>query len=219
VGDKLTKILLLVVTLCSVTVTALVLRREVASRAVRDGDHLPRRIKDWRSLASRGHRIGSASAAVTIVEFSDFQCPFCARFYQMFESLRHAYGDSLALVYRHLPLQQHQYAFVAAVAAECAARQGRFEQMYHALFDAQESLGTQPMVGYAIAAGVSDTASFSASLKTDEVAQVVERDREEIQHLGARGTPTLFINGETVRGTPSELDLRRLISSHLSDSR
>lgn len=218
-GDKLTKILLLAVTTCSVIVTVLVVQREIALRTAHDGDRLPDRIKDWRFLASGGHRIGSASAAVTIVEFSDFQCPFCAQFYHEFESLRTAYGESLALVYRNLPLPQHQYAFVAAVAAECAARQGRFESMYHALFDDQQSFGTRSMVSYARAAGVSDTASFASCLGSDAVARVVERDRDEIQGLGAGGTPTLFVNGETVRGTPSELELRRIIRSHLSDPR
>lgn len=75
------------------------------------------------------------------------------------------------------------------------------------------------MLGYATAAGIRDTVSFSACLKSDDAAQVVEGDREEFRRLGAGGTPALFINGETVRGTPSELDLRRLIRSHLSDSR
>jgi protein-disulfide isomerase len=216
--DRLTKVLVVIATLCSATVTALVVRRELGTRGGVDGDRLPRHIKNWRSLTLRGHRIGSASAVVTIVEFSDFQCPFCAQFYHMFESLRHDYGDSLTLVYRHLPSRAHQYAFVAAVAAECAARQGRFEQMYDALFDAQDSLGTRPFLTYAIAAGVGDTASFSACLNRADMGQLVEGDREEIERLGARGTPTLFINGETVRGTPSELDLRRLVRSHLADS-
>jgi protein-disulfide isomerase len=219
VVDKLAKILLVVVTACSVVVTALVVRREISARSATDIDHLPSHVKDWRSLASRGHRIGRTSAAVTIVEFSDFQCPFCAEFYHEFESLRRAYGDSLALVYRNLPLSQHQYAFLAAVAAECAAQQGRFEPMYNALFVDQQSLGTRPMVSYASSAGVGDTANFSTCLRSDEAARVVERDRGEIQALGAAGTPTLFINGETVRGTPSELELRHLIASHLSDRR
>lgn len=217
--DRLTRVLLLILVPCAVLMTALVAWRELAPRRSDPGSRLPSHVRDWRALAKGGHRIGNETAAVTIVEFADFECPFCGEFYGMFKSLHETYRDSLALVYRHFPLPIHPNAFPAAIASECAGAQGHFEAMYDVLFAAQGALGQRTMQAYAVIAGVPDTAAFSRCLQSDSIAAVVQEDRQTIENLGSNGTPTLIINGEVVQGAPAIAELRRVIDSHLRDSR
>lgn len=135
---------LVVLAACAVVLTALVVRREFI---VRDEDAgsaeaiRPTRISDWRRFGGVGHRFGPATAPVTIVEFSDFQCPYCRIAWDTLRILRARYPTQVTLVYRHYPLQGiHPRALEAASAAECAGAQGLFERFHDVLFLRQESL-------------------------------------------------------------------------------
>ena len=214
-NDRVTRSLLWILTPCAILVTVLVGRQVLSTRAEAPGAGLPRRVADWRSIAAEGRRIGSPTAQVTIVEFGDFECGFCAEFRVLFASLRRDFGDSLALVYRHYPLPFHQHAYGAALAAECAAAQGRFEAMHDTLYAWWNRLADRSMVAFAMAAGVRDTLAFSRCLRSEEVAARIRRDRDYIERLGRTGTPTLIINGDVVMGTPPEAELRRIVSRQL----
>jgi protein-disulfide isomerase len=197
--------------LCAFILTGAVIRREFLSRRPLPGSGSTTvSAATWDSLQSAGHRIGSVSAPITIVEFSDFQCPYCARFAQ--EVLGPAlmrYPGAFSLIYRHWPLSVHRDATAAAIASECAAAQGRFEPYHDALFKYQDSIGHWPFERFARRAGVVSPGEFTRCLSSERVAAIVEGDRQTALRLGARGTPTFIVNGLVLSGA---LDSARLDS-------
>ena len=157
-------------------------------------------IKDWRRYAAVGHRLGPAEAAVTIVEFSDFQCPFCRAAAATLKSLRIKYNGQVALVYRHFPLERvHSLARPAAIASECADRQGRFESFHDALF-AADSLRASGWTKLAHQSGVRDTVAFAACLRDPVGGDAVDKDVIAGTELKVRGTPTILVNQYRITG-------------------
>jgi len=141
----------------------------------------------------RDHIRGPADARVTLVEYLDFECPFCAKATGVAKELRLHFGDDLRHVVRHLPLPDvHPHAALAAVAAEAAARQGRFWEMHDLLFTRQDRLGREHLVGYAGELGL-DVDAFVVDLDDPTVADRVREDVLSAEAGGARGTPTFFV--------------------------
>ncbi|MFC7732090.1 DsbA family protein [Actinomadura keratinilytica] len=134
-------------------------------------------------------------APVTLVEYGDYECPYCGRAHPVLEELRERFGDRLRVVFRHFPLSElHPRAMAAALAAESAADHGRFWDMHDTLFRNQLALSDSDLASYAESMGV--------SLWSD-----VERHRERVmsdmeggERSGVGGTPTFFINGEPYEG-------------------
>jgi len=159
--------------------------------------------------ADDGHSRGSATAPVTIVEFSDFECGHCAAFHESLDDVLPRLGQTVRVVFRHFPLdsscnpkvsgQLHPQACLAAVASECAADQGKFWQYHDLLFANQQQLSRQFLIGYAQRLGL-DVARFTECLGSAAARERVERDAREGDHLGIDSTPTVFINGRTVKG-------------------
>ena len=145
--------------------------------------------------------LGPADAVLEIIEFSDFECPFCGRAKPVLDSLRARQGDAVRLVYRHFPLPMHAHAGPAAQAAVEAARQGAFWPYHDLLFTHQDRLTDADLVGYADSLGL-DTAAFAAALAGGTHAAAVAADVALGQGLGVGGTPTFFLNGYRVVGTP-----------------
>ena len=140
---------------------------------------------------------GSANAAVTIVEFTDFQCPSCARQHPVLERIVSEYGDRVRVVVRDFPLSQHADARKAAEAAEAAREQGKYWEYASVLFRNQSALGVDKLKQYATELGL-DRARFDASLDSGKFAEKVQRDLADGRKLGINGTPTLYINGKRV---------------------
>jgi protein-disulfide isomerase/uncharacterized membrane protein len=159
-------------------------------------------------VAPDAHRKGPADAPITIVEFSDFQCPFCVR---AAKDLRELVGTSpeVSLVFRHFPLdtscnanvkrQMHSNACLAAYAAECAGKQGRFWEYHDLLFENGERLGRDALVTYAQRVGL-DAPAFEQCLDDPATHARVAADVEAASRVGVNSTPTLFINGRLVEG-------------------
>jgi len=148
---------------------------------------------------------GGASATVTIIEFTDFQCPSCARTQPILETLVKEYGDKIKLVVRDFPLDQHKQAFKAAEAAEAAHAQGKFWEFTALLFKNQEALQVDKLKEYASQVGL-DRARFDKALDSGQYAPAVQRDVEEGEKIGVDSTPTVFINGKRVKEkTPESL--------------
>jgi protein-disulfide isomerase len=189
--------------LCAVTVTGLVVRREVFSPppAAAAAEVESRTVPDWRSY-TEGQRIGPADASVTIVEFSDFECPFCRVTADRLRAIRARYPRDVALVYRHYPLSYHKNAVPAAKASICAARQGRFEGYHDALFAQQDSLGLIPWTRLARIAGVPNEAEFEACMQSSAPDAEIERDLQAGTRLGVRGTPAMLVNERFISGAP-----------------
>jgi protein-disulfide isomerase len=146
---------------------------------------------------------GGDSAPVTLVEFSDFQCPKCAVMYAHLGELAKQYGDKLRIVARHYPLEHHLQSFKAAEAAEAAHEQGKYWEYASLLFASQTSLSPEKYKEFATQLGL-DRARFDAALDSGKFAAVVQRDLTDAQRLGAPGTPTFYVNGRQVLDTTPE---------------
>jgi protein-disulfide isomerase len=150
---------------------------------------------------ARGSIVGSAEAPITLVEFSDFQCPYCAQLATVLDSLRVTHHDSVRIVYRHLPLtEKHPAAFEAAVAAECAHDQGHFKEMHDQLFSHQAELGRRSWWEFARQAGVPDSVAFALCRSDSRVADRVQKDIVAAERLSIKGTPNLLLGGVRVEG-------------------
>jgi protein-disulfide isomerase len=142
---------------------------------------------------------GATRPKVTIVEFAEFQCPFCARVSATLERLLADYRGDVQVVYRHNPLSFHLQAMDAALAAEAAREQGKFWEMHDMLFAHQSSLGPEDLERYARDVGL-DMAAFRRSLKGRSGRPRIRRDMDLAAQFGAIGTPYFFVNGRILRG-------------------
>ena len=168
---------------------------------------------------------GGASARITLEEFSDFQCPACGALEPGLRKVVNDYGERVRLVFRNFPLvQAHQYALLAARAAEAAGQQGKFWEMHDALYDHQEewSKAMEPRVqfdSYATRLGM-DVQKFKADMERADLLERIKADMQRGNSLNVRGTPTVYLNGrELMPGKlVTEADLRREIDAALASA-
>ncbi|HWK88494.1 MAG TPA: DsbA family protein, partial [Longimicrobium sp.] len=188
-----------VLVVCALTVTGLVVRRELFAARTPPPAAAPAQeqvVRGWEKLAAEGAVIGRKDAPIKIVEFSDFQCPFCAVVRTKLDSLVARAPDRVQVVYRHLPLTAiHPHATKAGVASECAADQGRFKAYHDALFAGQKQIGTRPWAEFAREAGVPDLPRFDRCVESDETAGRVARDAAVAGQLRLEGTPVFIFDG------------------------
>ncbi len=142
---------------------------------------------------------GNPNASITVVEFSDFQCPFCKRGNQVMKDLLKEYPDDVKVVFKHLPLPFHQQAKPAAVASLAAHEQGKFWEFHDELFENQESLTEEKFIEIATKLEM-DVDKFKEDLKSEKFEKKVADDMAVATQLGVRGTPGFFVNGVQVRG-------------------
>lgn len=138
--------------------------------------------------------LGNPSAPVTIVLFSDFQCPFCAKVGAVVEQVLEAYPQDVKVVFKHFPLASHRFASLAALASVAAQNQGKFWQFHDALFAAQQELSQQKILGLAGELGL-DIKKFTADVGGQEAKDRLTKDVNDGKAAGLKGTPTLFVNG------------------------
>lgn len=150
-------------------------------------------------VASYNASKGPADAPITIIEFSDYQCPFCARVNPTLDQIMKEYAGKVRIVFRDFPLPSHSEAPKAAEAAYCAGEQGKYWEMHDRMFANQQALGVPALKQYAVALAL-DTAKFDACLDSGKFASNVESDLEAGRELGVNSTPMLFINGRPVAG-------------------
>jgi protein-disulfide isomerase len=163
------------------------------------------------SIRHDDHMIGHRDAAIVLVEYGDYQCPYCRRAHAAVKDLQLRLGDQLLFVYRHFPLtNMHPYAEMAAEVAESAGVQGRFWDMHDALFDLQSQFGPHLVEDLASRLEI-DHDQLLADLKSRRFQPVVERMAAQGTHLGAAQTPTFFINGEQHMGDSDEASLAEAI--------
>ncbi len=165
----------------------------------------------------------SSENQVILTEFSDYQCPACAAYHPVVEKLKEDFGDQLKVEYKHFPLNSHQFAFLAARAAESAKNQDKFHEMHNLLFNNQErwSSSGNPQalfVNYAREIGL-DIEQFKNDLNNADTQRSVVEEKDEGQNRGVNGTPTFFINGQKVEQSPrSYEEFKALIQSKLEAS-
>jgi protein-disulfide isomerase len=168
-------------------------------------------------LGLDGHVQGPADALVTIVEWSDFQCPFCAENAPNLVRLREEYGDRIRLVFRHMPLPNHPEAQLAAEAAVAAAAQGKFWEMHERLFGAQQAMSRADLEAHGEAIGL-DMTAFRAALDERRHRDAVADDAAAGSALGIGGTPTIFVNGAPIEGAADWEHLKLTVEARLMDA-
>ena len=162
------------------------------------------------AVGKSDHALGPDDAPVTLVEYGDYQCPFCADMQAMIKAIAKSMGSQLRLVFRHMPLlEMHPYAQHAAEAAEAAAAQGKFWQMHEAIYRRQSELGSDLLHQLAVSLKL-DIAQFDADLEARRYRPRVKRDFMGGMRSGVASTPAFFINGRRYDGA---LDQASLLSA------
>jgi len=142
---------------------------------------------------------GGVDAKVTIVEWSDFQCPFCSRVVPTIGEINKAYGDDVKIAFKHNALPMHNRARPAAVAAEAAGKQGKFWEMHDILFANAKELTDENFVKWAEEIKL-DVEQFKKDLTDPAIGKKVDENQKQGTGLGARGTPAFFVNGRYLSG-------------------
>jgi protein-disulfide isomerase len=215
---KLDVVLTATLVTCAVITTGVVLRREFVAPALapRQAELRPALIPHWQDGLTKGMRLGPDAASVKLIEFADFECPFCGGFHKTLKTLQNHYPSQISLTYVHFPIPGHRFAIPAARVAECANDQGRFEAMYDQLFEGQDQFGLKPWDDYATAAGVPDMAAFDACIKKTDPIPRVEEGKALGAKLDVQGTPTIIINGWKLGHPPSEAELDEMVQRILA---
>ena len=142
---------------------------------------------------------GPEEAWVTVVEFADFQCPYCGRVVPTLREVDAERPDEVRWVFKHLPLSMHPRALPASIAAECAHEQDRFWPMYDTLYSHQNALSDSALESHAKAAGV-DLEAWRTCLDSDRPKEVIANDRKQAVDAEVQATPTFFVNGKPLVG-------------------
>ena len=158
--------------------------------------------------------LGSSNAAVTLVEFADYECPYCQKVAKDLKKLKDDFGDKIALTYKDYPLPMHSRAEKAAEAARCANKQNRFWEFHDEIFHSKE-LDVDQLKAQARALNL-DAASFDKCLDSGETAAAVEKDKKEGNRLGITGTPAFFVNGHYLSGALDYATLRKVVEQQMA---
>lgn len=191
-----------VLCVCAVTVTGLVVRQQFFAPPAAAASGVPQNIKNWRDFQG-GRLLGAPNGRVSLVVFSDYECPACRGFSKVVDSLRARYPDVLSVYYRHVPIPSHVHARPAALAAECAAAQGRFAEAHRVLFSDPDSNGIRPWSAFATQAGVRDVRAFETCIRDSSEIALVKKDEADATRLGVKVTPTLLLDEQLIEGAPS----------------
>ncbi len=193
----------ILVTVCAVTVAGTVVWKS-STGSVSESPGRPEYVEAWDQLLDSGRRLGPASAPVQIVEFGDFQCPFCRTFHQAVLNVMDKLPGQISLVYFHLPLSIHPHAVPAARAAECAAAEELFEPMAAELLAKQDSMGMKSWASFARSVGIAHTMSFLRCTEDPLTITQIEHHRVLAAELGIKATPTVMINGWRFQAPPTD---------------
>jgi protein-disulfide isomerase len=166
-------------------------------------------------VAANGPAKGSPSAPIELIEFSDFQCPFCLRADPTVQQVLKTYGDRIHFVYRHYPLPNHPNARPAAEAAACANEQGKFWPYHDRLFANPTKLSAADLKQHAADLGL-NAAQFNACVDSHKFKSEVDADVRDGEQAGVNGTPAFFINGRTISGAQPYDVFKKIIDEELA---
>jgi protein-disulfide isomerase len=183
------------------------------------GPQPPKLLEDPVAIPTAGSPIrGPADAALTLVEFSDFQCPYCYLAAGKLDAVLKAYPGKIKLIFKQFPLDTHSQAALAAAAALAAHRQGKFWPMHDALFAHRRELSPPSVLALARDAGL-DMNRFEADLNSAETRKVIAKDLDDGDRAGVEGTPSIFINGRKYNGGLDLPTIRPIIDSELKKAK
>jgi protein-disulfide isomerase len=167
-------------------------------------------------VSERDHVEGPATAALTLVEYGDYQCPYCGAAYPVVKRMQKTLGNKLRFVFRNFPLTQaHPYALVAAEAAEAAGLLGKFWPMHDIIYENQEALSAESLVAWALQLGL-ERQELQEALKHPDIPKRIKEDRMSGVRSGVNGTPTFYINGVRHDGAPDYDTLLAALESKIA---
>lgn len=217
--ERVHRIVTVVLVLCACLVLLEIGRRALVTNPATTAlqSRSPQFLENWERLAGGGNLTGREGAPVKIIEFADFQCAYCAEARGELDRIQGRYSESVAAVFRHYPLHLHAHSFAAAMAAECAAKQGRFVQYRDLLFASQDRIGTTRWSVFAEEAAVPDIPSFRRCMAEEATRGRVEEDLRLGQEIGVRTTPTIIVNGQAFFGADAMEAIEDLIRRTLAE--
>lgn len=158
--------------------------------------------------------VGSANAKVTLIEFSDFECPFCKRSQEVNRALREKYKDKIRWVFRDFPLPFHKDAMFAHIAVNCSIPQNKYWEFFNLLFDNSGKLGHDRVIELSKTIGL-DQNKFNACIKDENIKKEIETDMAYAKSIGVNSTPTFFINGRLIEGAMPKESFEEIIEEEL----
>ena len=168
------------------------------------------------SINSNDHIYGNPNATLELVEYGDYECPYCGRAYPIVKDIKLKLDGDLKFVFRNFPLSKiHPHAVMAAVATEAAGSQGKFWEMHDIVFENQKSLDKENIIHFAGLIGL-DVDRFKLDIQDKILSEKVEKDFEGGLRSGVNRTPTFFINGEKFEGDWSDGELLDFLRSQLA---
>jgi protein-disulfide isomerase len=183
------------------------------------GPEPPKLLDDPVTIPTAGAPVrGPEGAVVTLVEFSDFQCPYCSIAVAKLNAVLEAYPEKIRLIFKQFPLDMHSQAALAAAAAVAAHQQGMFWPMHDALFAHRRELARPLILSLARTAGL-DMKRFAADLDSTQTKATVTRDLEDGDRAGVEGTPSVFINGRKYNGSLDLPAIRKVIDEELKNAK
>lgn len=157
------------------------------------------------AVGSSDHIQGSTNAPVEIVEYGDYECPYCADAHPIVKKIQKTFGSQIKFIFRNFPLSEiHQYATLAATAAEAAGKQGKFWQMHDSIYEHQDELSRDGLFEMAKQIGL-NILQFEKDMEDPAIGQKVEDDFESGVRSGVNGTPSFFVNGKKFDGGAEDL--------------
>jgi len=183
------------------------------------GPQPPKLLEDPVKIPTAGSPVrGPADAPLTLVEFSDFQCPYCSIAVGKLNAVLEAYPEKIKLVFKEFPLDTHSQAALAAAAAVAAHRQGKFWPMHDALFAHRRDLSRAAILALARDTGL-DMKRFEADLESAETKKTVARDLQDGDRAGVEGTPSVYVNGRKYNGSLDLPAFRKIIDGELKETK
>lgn len=157
-------------------------------------------VDGWENITTGSFTEGNEEAPITILKFYDYQCPFCKQINTELEHLIEEYPELIKIQYVHNPLANHEYAYSAAKASECAREQQMFKPFHNALFNYQSELGTLSLIHAAEKAGVNDLEKLSSCIENNMTAEIVNEHLALSEELNISAIPTIMMNGWIIEG-------------------
>jgi protein-disulfide isomerase len=175
----------------------------------------PKTLDDAVPIPTMGSPVmGAANGRITLVEFSDFQCPYCSRAVHKLAAVLKAYPADVKLIFKQYPLDTHPQAQISAQAALAAHQQGKFWQLHDLMFANPNGLSRKSILGWAASIGL-DMRKFEADMDSETVKKTVARDMADGEKAGVEGTPTVFINGQRYNGDYDLAAIKPIIDAEL----
>ncbi len=173
------------------------------------------------SVQPSEHKEGKGTKGVILIEYGDYQCPFCKNYYPIVKQVQQAYGDEITFQFRNYPLNQiHPHAFEAARAAEAAGKQDKYFEMHDLLYENQDSWANAGNVStifesYATQLGL-NVEQFKTDVASEEVSSIINADIKEGQAIGVTATPTFILNGKKIENPTDLAGFKQVIDEQIS---